>query len=281
MPARFLFLDEVDAYPGDVEGEGDPVALAEARARTFGSGARPSGLDADDLRPVSASSGSTRPATSGGSSCPARIAAHAVAAVRAAALGQGRAGDRRLPLRGLRRRRSASTTRPRCWRRANGGPPPTPRDPHDDRLPHLGALLAGGLARLGADRCGMGGGAGETGRSRPSRTPCWARPGRRGRGAGLAAAGRSARGLRRRAPCRRGAAADRRRRRAERPDRGQRLGLGPGSAVLAGRAPRAGGQPLRGGGLGGAARACWARAGGTPPVIGSASPWRRSTAATA
>jgi phage terminase large subunit GpA-like protein len=36
MPARFLFLDEVDAYRGDVEGEGDPIALAEARARTFG-----------------------------------------------------------------------------------------------------------------------------------------------------------------------------------------------------------------------------------------------------
>lgn len=35
MPARYLFLDEVDAYPGDVEGEGDPVALAEARTRTF------------------------------------------------------------------------------------------------------------------------------------------------------------------------------------------------------------------------------------------------------
>jgi phage terminase large subunit GpA-like protein len=35
MPVRYLFLDEVDAYPGDVEGEGDPVSLAEARARTF------------------------------------------------------------------------------------------------------------------------------------------------------------------------------------------------------------------------------------------------------
>ena len=31
MPARYLFLDEVDAYPGDIEGEGDPVALAGAR----------------------------------------------------------------------------------------------------------------------------------------------------------------------------------------------------------------------------------------------------------
>ena len=35
MAARFLFLDEVDAYPGDVEGEGDPVNLAMARTRTF------------------------------------------------------------------------------------------------------------------------------------------------------------------------------------------------------------------------------------------------------
>lgn len=35
MPARYLFLDEVDAYPGDVEGEGDPVDLAIARTSTF------------------------------------------------------------------------------------------------------------------------------------------------------------------------------------------------------------------------------------------------------
>jgi phage terminase large subunit GpA-like protein len=35
MPARYLFLDEVDAYPGDIEGEGDPIALARARTRTF------------------------------------------------------------------------------------------------------------------------------------------------------------------------------------------------------------------------------------------------------
>ena len=35
MAARYLFLDEVDAYPGDVEGEGDPVHLALARTRTF------------------------------------------------------------------------------------------------------------------------------------------------------------------------------------------------------------------------------------------------------
>ncbi len=35
MPARWLFLDEVDAYPGDIDGEGDPIALAEARTLTF------------------------------------------------------------------------------------------------------------------------------------------------------------------------------------------------------------------------------------------------------
>lgn len=36
MPARYLFLDEVDAYPRSAEEEGDPIALATARTRTFG-----------------------------------------------------------------------------------------------------------------------------------------------------------------------------------------------------------------------------------------------------
>ena len=35
MPVRFLFLDEVDAYPPLADEEGEPVALAEARTRTF------------------------------------------------------------------------------------------------------------------------------------------------------------------------------------------------------------------------------------------------------
>ena len=35
MPARYLFLDEVDAYPPSADEEGDPVALADARKRTF------------------------------------------------------------------------------------------------------------------------------------------------------------------------------------------------------------------------------------------------------
>lgn len=35
MPIRYVFLDEVDEYPGDLEGQGDPVALAEKRTDTF------------------------------------------------------------------------------------------------------------------------------------------------------------------------------------------------------------------------------------------------------
>ena len=35
MPVRDLFLDEVDGYPLDVDGEGDPIKLAEARQSTF------------------------------------------------------------------------------------------------------------------------------------------------------------------------------------------------------------------------------------------------------
>lgn len=35
MPVRDLFLDEIDGYPTDVDGEGDPCQLAEARQTTF------------------------------------------------------------------------------------------------------------------------------------------------------------------------------------------------------------------------------------------------------
>ena len=34
-PARYIFLDEVDAYPASADDEGDPVTLAEARSLTF------------------------------------------------------------------------------------------------------------------------------------------------------------------------------------------------------------------------------------------------------
>lgn len=37
MPIKNLLLDEIDGYPGDVDGEGDPISLAEKRQNTFGS----------------------------------------------------------------------------------------------------------------------------------------------------------------------------------------------------------------------------------------------------
>ncbi|MDJ0513068.1 MAG: phage terminase large subunit family protein [Methyloceanibacter sp.] len=35
MPVRYLFLDEIDGYPPDADGEGDPIELAEQRTVTF------------------------------------------------------------------------------------------------------------------------------------------------------------------------------------------------------------------------------------------------------
>ena len=35
MPARYIGLDEIDSYPGDLDGEGEPCALAEKRASTY------------------------------------------------------------------------------------------------------------------------------------------------------------------------------------------------------------------------------------------------------
>lgn len=36
IPAKNCFLDEIDEFPADVDGEGDPIELVEARQRTFG-----------------------------------------------------------------------------------------------------------------------------------------------------------------------------------------------------------------------------------------------------
>lgn len=36
MPVRYLFRDEIDAYPDDCEGEGDPLSLSEARTSNYG-----------------------------------------------------------------------------------------------------------------------------------------------------------------------------------------------------------------------------------------------------
>ena len=97
--------------------------------------------------------------------------------------------------------RSPSSTRRRCCAAASGGRPRR-RRPADDRLPPLRALLARGLAELGADRAGSGRRAG-VGRGQPRLRQHHPRRdlGRDRRGAGLAAALRTARGLAPRARC--------------------------------------------------------------------------------
>jgi phage terminase large subunit GpA-like protein len=40
MPMRYLLMDEIDAYPADVGGEGDPEEVAEKRTDTFGARAK-------------------------------------------------------------------------------------------------------------------------------------------------------------------------------------------------------------------------------------------------
>tara|TARA_Y100001973_G_scaffold50639_1_gene75125 strand:+ start:386 stop:2269 length:1884 start_codon:yes stop_codon:yes gene_type:complete len=35
MPCRYIFLDEIDSFPADLDNEGDPVTLAEKRSMTF------------------------------------------------------------------------------------------------------------------------------------------------------------------------------------------------------------------------------------------------------
>ena len=143
-PARYIFLDEVDAYPASADEEGDPVSLAEARSLTFAHRRKVFLASTPTIRGLSRiereyeASDQRRYFVA----CP-HCGSVAVAEVRAAALGEGQAGDRGLRLRGLRRRRSPSTTRRRCSKRGEWRATATSADPVDDRLPPLGALLAG------------------------------------------------------------------------------------------------------------------------------------------
>ena len=173
-PARYIFLDEVDAYPASADEEGDPVdARRGADADLLRTAQGVPGLDADDPRALSRiereyeasdqrryfvacphcgthqwlkferlrwEKGKPRDgAPTHCEACDAPIAEHHKTAMLAG-------GE---------------------WRATA-----TSADPGDDRLPPLGALLAGGLAELGADRPGLGGGAGlGRGDPKPSATP--------------------------------------------------------------------------------------------------------------
>jgi phage terminase large subunit GpA-like protein len=74
-PARYIFLDEVDAYPASADEEGDPVTLAEARSLTFAHRRKVFLVSTPTIRGLSRIEREFEAsATSGGTSCRARIA---------------------------------------------------------------------------------------------------------------------------------------------------------------------------------------------------------------
>ena len=100
MPVRYLFLDEVDGYPLDVEGEGMRSHLAEARTRHVRAAQDLHRLDADDLRASAPSNASTRPVTNVATLCRVRIARTGSGCVSSSCVGtKGATGDRCLHLR--------------------------------------------------------------------------------------------------------------------------------------------------------------------------------------
>ena len=157
MPVRYPFLDEVDAYPLSADEEGEPVALAEARTRTFSwrrkvflvSTPTVKGLQPHRARVRGLRSAPLLPAV------PAVWHA-AVAEVPTVALGMGAARDRRLRLRGLRRQLRRGAQDADAGRRRLARHRPRGGSGHR-RLPHLGALLAARLVLLAADRPRLGG----------------------------------------------------------------------------------------------------------------------------
>ena len=179
-PARYIFLDEVDAYPASADEEGDPVSLAEARSLTFAHRRKVFLASTPTIRGLSRIEREYEASDQRRFFVACPHCGHAtVAEVRAAALGEGQARDGGLRLRGLRRRdRRAPQDRDARGRRMAGD-----RDlgrPDHDRLPPLGALFAGRLAQLGAHRARRGRRPrGRTRRSAPSATPSSARPGSR------------------------------------------------------------------------------------------------------
>ncbi len=190
MPVRYLFLDEVDAYPPSADEEGEPVALAEARTRTF-SWRRKAFL-------------ASTPTIKGLSRIEREFEA---SDQRRYFLPCPHCGERQwLRFERLRWEKGRPETvaywcegceRPiaehhktRMLAEGEWRPTADIGRSADHRFSSLGPLFAGGLAFVGADRPRMGGGAGDPTRpNAASSTACSARPGSKPRrGAGLAAA---------------------------------------------------------------------------------------------
>jgi phage terminase large subunit GpA-like protein len=227
MPARYVFLDEVDAYPASADEEGDPVTLAEARTTTFSHRRKVFMVSTPTIRGLSGSSGSSRHR-------PAPVL-RALPALRAM---QWLQFDRLRWARGSRKRRpiiaraaKAHRRAPqdaRCWKRANGGrrrfpPIRRPSASTSRRSIRRSAGKAGQqiarewLAAQGSDemlRAARNTLLGET----------WVEAAMRRNGSGWRI---GAKGYAPAVPDGR-SVPDRRRRCAEGPDRGRCLGLGPG-----------------------------------------------------
>ena len=142
LPARYLFLDEVDAYPASADEEGDPVALAEARTLTFAHRRKIFLVSTPTIQGVSRIEREYQASDQRRYFVPCpHCRADAVAALRAPALGQGPARDRGLLVRGLRASDRRAAQGRRCSPPAAGGRPPPPTDPLTVGY-HLSALYA-------------------------------------------------------------------------------------------------------------------------------------------
>ena len=141
-PARYIFLDEVDAYPASADEEGDPVSLAEARSLTFSHRRKVFLASTPTIRGLSRiereyeASDQRRYFVA----CP-HCGVHAVAEVRAAALGEGQAGDGLPIICEAATPQSPSTTRPRCCEAGEWRATATAADPATIGF-HLSALYS-------------------------------------------------------------------------------------------------------------------------------------------
>ena len=195
MPARFLFLDEVDAYPGDVEGEGDPVALAEARARTFGWRRKTLLVSTPTIAGLSRIEREYQATDQRRYFVPCPHCGHMQwLRFERLAWDKGAPETARYPCEAcdgaIGERHKTAMLAAGEWR-----PTADAAGPARHRVPPLGALLAGGLALVGAGRARLGGGAGR----RASAQDLPQHRARRdlagaGRGAGLGAAAGAAGG---------------------------------------------------------------------------------------
>ena len=196
-PARYIFLDEVDAYPASADEEGDPVTLAEARSLTFAHRRKVFLVSTPTIRGLSRIEREFEASDQRRFFVPCpHCGAMQWLKFERLRWQKGQPETAEYHCEGCERP-SPSTTRRRCWRRANGGRPRRPPIRHR-RLSPLGALFADRLAELGADRAGMGRGprVGRGDQGVPQHDP-GRDMGRNRRSAGLAAAGGPARDLER------------------------------------------------------------------------------------